>query len=256
MSTWPARDANPDEAPVTHRNRQTLSMNFGSALVQSCMRLDDPNALLLEYTRAMMGFLLLNPNPASILMVGLGGGSIAKYCHQHLPHSHMTVVEINPEVIALRDEFMLPPDDERLTVVCADGVRFMAQCPDQFDVILIDGFTAEGQPPALCTPAFYRHCAARLTPDGVLVINLHAAEPQLSTVLKRLGKACNGGVLDVPVDDGDNRAVLVSTDPAWQQCLAEFSVRWQALSPAHQETLGASSSRLERALRKRYPAHL
>ena len=144
MSTWPAHDANPDEAPVTHRNRQTLSMNFGSALVQSCMRLDDPNALLLEYTRAMMGFLLLNPNPASILMVGLGGGSIAKYCHQHLPHSHMTVVEINPEVIALRDEFMLPPDDERLTVVCADGVRFMAQCADQFDVILIDGFTAIG----------------------------------------------------------------------------------------------------------------
>lgn len=90
----------------------------------------------------------------------------------------------------------------------------------------------------------------------MLVINLHAAEPQLSTVLKRLSKACNGGVLDVQVDDGDNRAVLVSSDQAWQQCLAEFDARWQALSPAHQETLGASSSRQERALRKRYPAHL
>jgi spermidine synthase len=229
-------------------------MNFGSALVQSCMRLDDPNALLLEYTRAMMGFLLLNPNPEAILMVGLGGGSMAKYCHQHLPHSHMTVVEINPEVIALRDEFMLPPDDERLTVICADGVKFMAQCPDSFDVILIDGFTAEGQPPALCTPSFYRHCAAQLKPDGVLVINLHAAEPQLSSVLKRLSKACDGGVVDVPVDDGDNRVVLVSSNLAWQQCLTEFDARWQALCPTHQETLGAASSRLERALRKRYPA--
>ncbi len=242
--------------PVTHRNSQTLSLSFGSDLLQSCMRLDDPAALLLEYTRAMMGFLLLNPAPRRVLMVGLGGGSMAKYCHRHLPATHLQVVEISEEVIALRDEFLIPPDDERLNIVCADGSTFMAQGDDTFDVILIDGFTAEGQPPALSTPAFYRHCARRLAPQGVLILNLHAAEPALGQHLKRLHKVMGAGVFDVAVDDGDNRVVLAAADTAWQQCLASFETRWQALAPTHQITLGSSSGRLERALRRRYPARL
>lgn len=242
--------------PITRRNSQTLSLSFGSDLLQSCMRLDDPDALLLEYTRAMMGFLLLNPAPRRVLMVGLGGGSLAKYCHRHLPHTHLQVVEISQEVIALRDEFRIPPDDERLEIVCADGSTFMAQGDDTFDVILIDGFTADGQPPALSTPAFYRHCARRLMPQGALIINLHAAEPALSLHLKRLHKVMGSGVFDVAVDDGDNRVVLAAPDAAWQDCLATFDARWQALLPEHQVTLGSSSGRLERALRRRYPARL
>ena len=35
-------------------------------------------------------------------MIGLGGGSLVRFCHRHLPHSRMTVVEINPAVVALR----------------------------------------------------------------------------------------------------------------------------------------------------------
>jgi spermidine synthase len=241
---------------ITRRNSQTLSLNFGSDLLQSCMRLDDPHALLLEYTRAMMGFLLLDPAPARVLMVGLGGGSIAKYCHLHLPHTHLTVVEISEDVIALRDEFLIPPDDARLDIVCADGSTFMAQGVEPFDAILIDGFTAEGQPPALSSPAFYRHCARRLKAEGVLIINLHAAEPALSQHLKRLNKVMGSGVFDIAVDDGDNRVVLAAADGTWQRCIADFEARWQALAPTHQITLGSSSGRLERALRRRYPARL
>lgn len=244
-------DAAPPDLPITHRNRQTLSLSLGSSLVQSSMRLDDPCALLLEYTRAMMGFLMLTPEPDSLLMIGLGGGSLVKYCHQHLPRSHMTVVEISQEVISLRDEFLLPPDDERLSVVCADGAAFMAQSDQRFDVILVDGFSAEGQPPALCSASFYRHCAARLGEQGVLVINMHAAEPQLGAQLKRLHKVFGQQVLEVAVDDGDNRVILVTQDSRWRDCLAQFESRWEALSPVHQGTLGSSSSRFERAMRKR-----
>ena len=55
-----------------------------------------------------------------------GGGSLAKFCYRHLPDTCITVVEINPHVIALRDEFKVPPDDRRFRVVEADGVHFAA----------------------------------------------------------------------------------------------------------------------------------
>jgi spermidine synthase len=58
----------------------------------------------------MMLVLLFNPAPRSILMIGLGGGSLPKYCHRHLPQCDITVVEINPAVISLREAFQVPPE--------------------------------------------------------------------------------------------------------------------------------------------------
>ena len=49
------------------------------------MSLDEPDALVTAYTRKMMAFLLFNPAPKRIAMVGLGGGSLAKFCYRNLP---------------------------------------------------------------------------------------------------------------------------------------------------------------------------
>lgn len=238
--------------PRLHVNGQTRSLNFGSDLVQSSMRLDAPDELLLEYTRAMMGLLLFIPQPAHVLMIGLGGGSLPKYCHRHLPATRVTVVEISQDVIDLRDDFGLPPDDRRLQVVCAEGAAFVAGSPERYDAILVDGFDAQGQPPALCTPAFYRQCAAHLAGHGLLVVNLHGQEPALSLMARRLSKAFQGSAIAVGVDDGDNRVVFAGARSTLQACLQAFEQRWAALSPVHQRTLGAASSRIERALRRGY----
>jgi hypothetical protein len=52
-------------------------------------------ALELEYTRGMMAFLLFQRMPRDIALIGLGGGSLAKYIHRHLPDSRLTALEIN-----------------------------------------------------------------------------------------------------------------------------------------------------------------
>jgi len=112
-----------------HTNRQTRSLSLSTTLIQSCMRLEDPDELVLDYTRTMMGALLLNPTPRHVLMIGLGGGSMLKYLHRHVPEADLTAVEISQEVIDLRDDFCLPPDSERLHIVCADGAEFMRKPP-------------------------------------------------------------------------------------------------------------------------------
>ena len=142
-------------------------LTFESDHVQSRMDVRSPNALLLEYTRIMMGFLLHQSAPQSIAMVGLGGGSLAKFCHRYLPHSRITVVEISLEVIALRDAFAIPPDSERFSVLQVDGAEFCRYNDTPFDVVLLDVFDATGVPPVLVTEQVYGDLHQSLHPGGV-----------------------------------------------------------------------------------------
>ena len=67
------------------------SLHFAGHEIQSQMWKHAPDALALEYTQTMMGFMLFNPQPEQISMIGLGGGSLAKFCHRHLPAAAIEV---------------------------------------------------------------------------------------------------------------------------------------------------------------------
>lgn len=240
----------PIERPRLHTNSQTVSLSFESSLIQSCMRLDAPDELVLDYTRAMMGFLLFNPTPRSILMIGLGGGSMLKYLHKHLPDADLTAVEINQDVIDMRHEFLIPPDSDTLRIVCDDGARFVRKPPQAYDVILVDGFTGQGLPEALCSRSFYQHCRAALAPNGWLVANVQADTEQTREVMRRLSKAFSGGVISAESDEGGNDIAIAGSLEGLTQGLSQFEANWSALAPIHQEILAVSSSRFQRALLK------
>jgi spermidine synthase len=235
--------------PRLHHNSQTVSLSFETTLIQSCMRKDAPDELVLDYTRAMMAFLLLNPQPQSVLMVGLGGGSMLKYMHKHLPEADITTVEINQAVIDLRDEFCMPPESERHRILCADGAQFLARPPRLYDVILVDGFDGDGLPDALCSSGFFRHVRKALTEQGMMVMNVQADTEASSALIKRAAKAFSGQATTFTSDEGGNDIVLAWQDPTLAStCKQDLPARWEALAPPHQETLAVASTRLERAL--------
>src|SRR5512134_1922886 len=92
-------------------------LHLGSATIQSAMRLARPNDLELSYTRCMLAFLLFVPPPRHAVMIGLGGGSLAKFIHSRMPDTRVTAVEINPQVVAAaRQFFALPEASDRLAV--------------------------------------------------------------------------------------------------------------------------------------------
>lgn len=163
--------------PFVYRTQDMLSLHFDLMSVQSQMRRDVPEALIVPYTQTMMGFLLFHPKPQRIAMIGLGGGSLAKYCYAKLPAASIVVTEINPDVIALRDEFCVPRDDERFQVICADGADFVRDAPTWSDVLLVDGYDRSGQAPQLCSQPFYDDCFRHLNPGGVIVVNLTVEDP-------------------------------------------------------------------------------
>ncbi|RZI80961.1 MAG: hypothetical protein EOP38_20830 [Rubrivivax sp.] len=250
LSRLPAMTDQPPSPPRLHQNSQTLSLSFESSLIQSCMRLDAPDELVLDYTRAMMAFLLVNPAPKSILMIGLGGGSMLKYLHRHLPDADITTIEIHQGVIDLRQDFHIPPDDERLRILCADGAQFVANAPHRYDVILVDGFDGSGLPAALCSRGFYQHCRQALTPQGLLVANVQADTEEEQQIAKRLAKVFDDGLALVASDEGGNLVAVAGDKDVLAQCALTFNARWDQLAPTHQATLAASSTRLERALLK------
>ena len=205
-------------APFVMEEGGLRSLHFTAGEIQSCMRLDRPDELHVDYTRTMMGFLLLAPRPRHIAMIGLGGGSLVKFCHRHLPSARITVVENNPGVIALRSRFGVPADDERLDVQADEGAAYVARAAGTFDVLLVDGFDQAGQPPQLCSQAFYDSCFRALAPAGVLVANLHADDSGHMECTQRIARSFNCNAMQVLSAEQSNcivfaaRGLAVTTD--------------------------------------------
>lgn len=209
----------PKNAPATHHAQpviyETLTskgLYFSLRDMQSKMHLERPYELQFEYTKIMMGFLLHNPQPRSLVMVGLGGGSLAKFCHRYLPDTHITVLEINPHVLALRDTFAVPPDDHRFTVVLADAAQFVQETRQTFDVLLADGFDIDGLPEALSSRQFYEDCYQVLNPQGMLVANLHGCNPLVDVFLDRIQASFHGSLLSVADPSASNRLAFAVKD--------------------------------------------
>lgn len=195
------------EKPVVQETASAKSMVFSDIDIQSRMSVARPDELQFEYTRLMMGVLMFQPQPKRILMVGLGGGSLAKFCYKYLPDALITVVEINPHVIALRQSFCVPDDDTRFQVVQIDAAHFMAQTEQTFDVVFVDGFDQHGMPEQLCSIQFYSDCRRVLNKGGLTVANLHCFNAYRDVYVDRI-EAAFDGVLWVTNAPGTTNCVV------------------------------------------------
>jgi len=183
-------------------------LHFHLDNVQSVMRLDEPDALCLAYTRKMMAFLLFNSEPRRILQLGLGGGSLAKYCYRFLPDAAITVLEIDPDVLALREEFRVPLDDQRFRIVQGNGVEYIAGRGARDDVILVDACDRDGLSPTLSAPDLYANLRRRLTLSGVLVVNICGDEPEVESHLARIRGVFGQRLITLPAKEDGNLIVL------------------------------------------------
>jgi spermidine synthase len=202
------RSANRDVSVEVSEKNGIRSLHLGSDTVQSSMKLDDPYDLVLSYTRAMMAFLLFRPRPAHVVMIGLGGGSLPKFVHKHLPACRTTVIEFESKVIAVaRQYFHVPPDDERFTVEEAEGGAWTTAHPGCCDVLVVDGYNGNEQGPQLCSADFYASARAALSDDGVLVVNLWNSDARYDVYLQRIESVFEA-VVCVPAERRGNVAVL------------------------------------------------
>jgi spermidine synthase len=235
--------------PFVYEGLSTKAMQFSLGEIQSQMQIEDPHALDLEYTRTMMGFLLFMAEPRDITMIGLGGGSLAKFCHRHLARAHIRVVEINPHVIALRDDFHIPPDGARFQVLCGDGADYVANSADPCDVLLVDGFDYDGLPSRLCSQRFYDDCLDLLQPQGVMVVNLHSDHALFEICVDRIRRSFGAAVLVVDGGDLTNTIVFACKGQTFDSHRVGVVRRPRQLDPGAADQLLASFALVTAALR-------
>jgi spermidine synthase len=179
---------------VVSEERGVRHLHVGGEAIQSAMRLDDPFALELDYTRCMMAFLLFHAQPRRAMMIGLGGGSLAKFFHRNLAGLHTHVVEYDERVIATaRALFHVPADDARLTVEHGDGVQALA--PECCDLLVVDGYEDEATPAAMVSQAFFDAAWCALEEPGALVANFMDDDRDFDRNLQRIERAFGGAVL-------------------------------------------------------------
>ncbi len=118
--------------------------------------------------------LLANGAAIRVLIIGGGDGGCLREALRHPGVEKVTMVEIDPTVVDLSREY-LPMhsdgafDDPRTDLVIADGLKYVAESDEKFDVIIVDSTDPIGPGEVLFTDAFYRDCKARLTDNGVMV---------------------------------------------------------------------------------------
>jgi len=131
--------------------------------------------------------LLAHANPKRVLIIGGGDGGILREVLKHSSVEHVTQVEIDQDVIDMCIKY-LPKhsagayDDPRIQVVIDDGMNYVSECEDQFDVIIADSTDPIGPGESLFTSKFYQGIQSCLAKDGIFVAQNGVSYMQLEEV--------------------------------------------------------------------------
>ena len=198
-------------------------LQFSAYDLQSQMSLAEPHALQIAYTQVMMTFLLFQPYPRHIVIVGLGGGSLTKFCHQHLRTARITTVEVSREVIRLVPWFHIPAEDTRMRIVHANAVEYFATTREWADVVLLDGCDEMGTAQEFRSEAFYHSVRQRLRPGGLLVANLCGTRGMMDTHEQLIAQTFEKRTVTLPVLIDTNRIAFGFNAPFRQPDWRSFN---------------------------------
>jgi spermidine synthase len=149
------------------------SLRFGAGEGrQSVVKIGDPRHLELPYARVLPASLAFAQNPESLLVLGLGGGTLPAFFHSHFPKIRIDVVELDPGVVGVAKEFCGFIEDARMRVHVGDARDFVEASCGGYDMIILDCFDSNFIPAHLTTLEFLRNVRQALAPKGIAVANV------------------------------------------------------------------------------------
>jgi spermidine synthase len=193
------------------------SLRFGTEERQSCLDLEQPWELQLDYTRWMMTALLLHPAPRRLLLFGLGGGAMAHFLLHHHPEARLTVVEMDPHIIRLAQLWFALPGTDNLHLVNREAAAFLAEAGEttwDIDIAFLDIFGPGAMAAPLFDQAFHRAILDHLSPDGLLAVNLWSGDRELfDRAREAVRQASDDQLLEMQVKRRSNAILLAFPGP-------------------------------------------
>ena len=132
----------------------------------------DPITLFLPYSQLMVASLALVAEPKRGLILGHGGGSLAKWLAHQWPELELDVVEFDPAVVRMAEDYFSYRRPPQHHVHVRDARVFLNSTDRTYDLIWVDAFARHMIPFHLTTVEFFAALRAHLTPNGILALNL------------------------------------------------------------------------------------
>jgi spermidine synthase len=150
----------------------------------------DSHDLVFGYTQFAEFYRTLKPDTEQFLLIGGGAYSIPRTLVERDPNIKVDVVEIEPRLFSLAQEYFGLDDLSRIQNFAMDGRVFLRENETRYDVIYGDAFNTDlGIPPHLTTIEFFQEAKARLVNDGILMLNvigiIDSSPPNLTGSLLR-----------------------------------------------------------------------
>jgi hypothetical protein len=133
-------------------------------------------------------------DPASLALIGLGTGSTA--CLMR-PNDHLTIYEIDPEVVRLSvepggDFTFVPQCQPNAQVVLGDARLRIADAPDaSYDVIVVDAFSSDAIPAHLLTREAIALYLSKVRESGIVILHLSNRNLALVSEASRVARDLN-----------------------------------------------------------------
>lgn len=144
---------------------------------QSCVYLNEPKKLVFDYTKMVLAALLIKPEPKTILLVGLGGGTLPMVFHELLPNAHITSVEIDPAVVKAAQRYFAYQESPQVMTETLDArvmIKRAGRQGKKWDLVVLDAFNGDYIPEHLMTREFLQEVQAVLNPAGLVAANTFA----------------------------------------------------------------------------------
>ena len=231
-------------AEILHEERSLYSRlivkKFGSTVClqfsvrrdqrnQSCIDVRKPKEMVFSYTRMSMASLLYNDEPRSILVIGLGGGTLPTAFHELYPNALIDAVEIDPAVVKVAESYFGFQSSERVRVHVRDARVWTKRALSQellYDIIILDAFNGEYIPEHLMTQEYLAETKALLAPGGTLIANTFAVS-DLYDHESATYAAVFGRFINFRLPESANRMILV---PGQALTKDELKTRAEALN--------------------------
>ena len=162
-------------------------LRFGNSIRQSSINKERPFKLQTKYTRDMAKvFDHYSDIPETILVLGLGAGTIPSYLYHRFPKTKIYVIEILPELKEIASDYFSMPRNERLEIVIGDAYDYIKETQIQFDLIFMDVFSKNAIPKKFCTEEFYAGLKRLISVDGYVAFNTWIDPSSYSNYIKKL----------------------------------------------------------------------
>jgi predicted membrane-bound spermidine synthase len=158
---------------TTHSGQQIRGLQTGPRGIQSGVRLDGSSEPVFWYTKELAR-ITLEKQPSSILILGGGAFTLPEYLGEKLPDAHIDVVEIDPKLKTIAEDYFYFTKPRNVELIFADARSFINQTDRRYDVIIVDVYGDTSIPFTFLTREYGEQVSARLNDKGIVLANILA----------------------------------------------------------------------------------